>query len=67
MDNLPKPRFSIDVYGYDSALLSRTLLPVGAQVYTAEPCFSVAPDASWIVYTQLDSSGSDIEMIDGFR
>jgi hypothetical protein len=31
------------------------------------PSFSVAPDGSWLVFTELDSWDSDVEMIDGFH
>jgi hypothetical protein len=43
------------------------LLPAGLRFDPGNPTFSVAPDGRWIVYTQVDRWGSDIEMIDGFR
>jgi Tol biopolymer transport system component len=67
MDKIARPQAAIELYGYDAALLRRMLLPPGLRFDLANPSFSVAPDGSWIVYTQLDSWGSDIEMIDRFR
>jgi Tol biopolymer transport system component len=62
-----RPHTSIEVYSYDSTLVTRMLLPPGLRIDRGNPTFSVAPDGSWIVFTRLDSWGSDIEMIDGFR
>jgi Tol biopolymer transport system component len=67
MDKWARPQASIEFYSYDAALVSRMLLPAGLRFDPNDPSFSVAPDGSWMVYTQLDSWGSDIEMIDGFR
>jgi Tol biopolymer transport system component len=67
MDKLARPQASIEVYGYDSTLSRRMLLPAGLRFHPNDPTFSVSPDGAWIVYTQEDTWGSDIEMIDGFR
>jgi hypothetical protein len=56
-----------DFYDFDSAAVTRSIqLPAGRRFDISNPSFAVAPDGSWIVYTQLDQWGSDIEMIDGF-
>jgi len=67
MDKLARPQASIELFGFDSILLNRTVLPAGLRFDQNNPSFSVSPDGAWIVYTQLDTWGSDIEMIDGFR
>jgi len=67
MDKLARPQASIELYGFDSTLSKRILLPAGLRFDQGDTTFSVAPDGAWIVYAQLDSWGSDIEMLDGFR
>jgi Tol biopolymer transport system component len=67
MDKLARPQASIELYGFDSTLLKRMLLPAGLRFDPNNPSFSVSPDGAWIVYTQVDTWGSDIEMIDGLR
>jgi hypothetical protein len=67
MDKLAKPQASIEFYGYDSVLVNRIVLPPGLRFDVGNPSFSVARDGSWLVYTQMDTWGSDVKMIDDFR
>jgi hypothetical protein len=67
MDKLARPQASIELYGFDSTLANRVLLRAGLRFDPNDPTFSVSADGAWIVYTEVDSWGSDIEMIDGFR
>jgi Tol biopolymer transport system component/DNA-binding winged helix-turn-helix (wHTH) protein len=67
MDKLARPQASIEFYRFDSTLSNRILLPAELRFDQGDTTFSVATNGAWIVYAQLDSWGSDIEMIDGFR
>jgi Tol biopolymer transport system component len=68
MDKLAKPQASIDVYRFDSGTIMRWLqFPPGLRFDLANSSFSVTPDGKWIVYTQFDQWGSDIEMIEQFQ
>jgi Tol biopolymer transport system component/DNA-binding winged helix-turn-helix (wHTH) protein len=65
MDKLARPQASIDIFRFDSGAITRWVqLPARLRFDVGNPSFSVTLDGKWIVYTQLDQWGSDIEMID---
>ena len=60
------PPWAIEHYSF----ATHRILPVVTLEKSPEfgtPSLSVSPDERWLIYSQLDQSGSEILMINGFR
>ena len=66
IDPETKPHATIKLFSFATRRVMQ-IAAIEKKPYPGIPGLAVSPDGRWILYTQLDQSGSDIMLVENFR
>ena len=66
IDPATKPRATLKLFSFTSRRVMQ-IAAIEKKPYPGVPGFAVSPDGRWILFTQLDQSGSDIMLVENFQ